>query len=81
MSRAEIAHYGQLLKVVRARIVELGIPYDTVDEIAGFPLRYTAKLLNPASKKIMSVYSMLFAPGRRGAAADSRARSDPIGAA
>lgn len=48
-------HYAQFLKLARARIGSLGISYDTVDEICGFPARYTAKLL--CEDKTMSVFS------------------------
>jgi hypothetical protein len=48
-------HYAQFLKLARARITELGVSYETVDEICGFPARYTSKLL--CEQKTMSVFS------------------------
>jgi hypothetical protein len=38
------------------RIEQLGITYETVDEICGFPLRYTAKIM--AECKGVSVYTL-----------------------
>lgn len=49
-------HYAQFVKLCRLRIEQLGITYDTVDEICGFGTRYTAKLL--CETKAMSVYSL-----------------------
>jgi hypothetical protein len=49
-------HYAEFVKLCRLRIEQLGITYDTVDEICGFPLRYTGKLLSEA--KGMSVYAL-----------------------
>ena len=49
-------HYAQFVELCRLRIAELNISYDTVDDICGFPLRYTGKLMN--GSKAMSVYSM-----------------------
>ena len=49
------AHYREFIKLARARVAELGVSYDTVDEICGFPARYTAKLL--CEDKTMSVFS------------------------
>jgi hypothetical protein len=48
-------HYAQFVKLARDRIVELGITYATVDEICGFPDRYTAILLSGGKR--MSVWS------------------------
>lgn len=42
----------------RARIAELGITYDTVDAIAGFPDKYTSKLLCEPPLRNFSVDSM-----------------------
>lgn len=39
-----------LLEYVRARVIELGITYETVDEIAGLPARFTSKTLAGAKK-------------------------------
>jgi general stress protein YciG len=48
-------HYAQFVKLCRLRIEQLGVTYDTLDAICGFPARYTAKLLCGSST--MSVYS------------------------
>lgn len=48
-------HYAAFVKLARARVSELGVSYETVDEICGFPQRYTAKLL--CEDKTMSVFS------------------------
>lgn len=48
-------HYGQFLRLCRERIEELGVPYETIDRICGFPERYTSNLLTGG--KAMSVYS------------------------
>ena len=49
-------HYAAFVKLCRLRIEQLGITYETVDAIAGFPARYTATLMSGG--KAMSVYSM-----------------------
>jgi hypothetical protein len=51
----EADHYAQFVKLCRLRIEQLGITYDTVDSLAGFPSRYTATLLSGG--KAMSVFS------------------------
>lgn len=48
-------HYAQFVKLARLRIADLGVTYDTVDAICGFPARYTATLLSGG--KAMSIYS------------------------
>lgn len=48
-------HYAQFVRLVRVRIKELRIPYATVDQICGFPDRYTNMLL--CGNKTMSIYS------------------------
>ena len=45
-------------EAARARIAELGITFDTVDEIAGFTERYTAKLLCEPPMRGMTVDCM-----------------------
>ena len=55
------SHYGELLNVVRERIAELNVPYETVDVIAGFPSWYTSKLLSIPPRKNMSAYSLALA--------------------
>jgi hypothetical protein len=48
-------HYGEFVKLCRARIADLEITFDTVDAICGFPSGYTGKLM--CGDKAMSVYS------------------------
>ncbi len=59
---AEVRTFEALRKCFRRRIAELGITYETVDEIAGYPLRYTAKVMSDDPLKgmgIMSIEAML----------------------
>lgn len=49
-------HYAAFVKLCRARIEQLGITYDTVDALAGFPARYCSTLMSGG--KAMSVYSL-----------------------
>jgi hypothetical protein len=49
-------HYAAFVKLCRLRIEQLGITFETVDAICGFPLRYTAKILTEA--KGMSAYTL-----------------------
>lgn len=49
-------HYAQFVKLCRVRIEQLGITYETVDALAGFPARYTSTLMSGG--KSMSVYSL-----------------------
>jgi hypothetical protein len=48
-------HYAAFVALCRQRIVELNITYATVDQICGFPDRYTAILLSGGRR--MSVWS------------------------
>jgi len=47
--------YAAFVALCRARIVELGVTYETIDRIAGFSDRHTAALM--AGSKAMSVWS------------------------
>jgi hypothetical protein len=49
-----IEDHHALVQALRDRIVELGITYSTVDEIAGLASRYAAKLLCQPSMKHVS---------------------------
>lgn len=49
-------HYAAFVNLCRQRIDELGITYTTVDEICGFPDRYTAILLSGGKR--MSGWSL-----------------------
>lgn len=60
-------HYAAFVKLCRLRIEQLGISYETLDEICGFPTRYTSKLL--AGAKTCSVYSLFHDRPRSGAVA------------
>jgi hypothetical protein len=47
-----VRNMADIVEVFRARIRQLGVTYETVDEIAGLPDRYTAKLMTvPAMKR------------------------------
>lgn len=48
----------EIRQAVRTRITELGITYETVDEVAGFPARYTGKLLAEPPLRNLSLDSM-----------------------
>jgi hypothetical protein len=48
----------EIRQAARTRITELGITYETVDEIAGFPARYTGKLLAEPPMRNLSLDSM-----------------------
>jgi hypothetical protein len=43
---AIVTDYAGLLTALRQRIVEIGTHMEAVDDVAGLPLRYTAKLLS-----------------------------------
>jgi hypothetical protein len=72
-----VAHYGEILQAIREHIAELDITFESVDEIAGFPARYTSKLLCTPPIKTMSVHTMFALLGAIGLriapAADSAA--------
>lgn len=53
-------HYAAFVALCRQRIAELGITFATVDEICGFPDRYTAILLTGGRR--MSVFSLFTLP-------------------
>lgn len=48
-----------LRRLLRNRIVELGITYATVDHVAGFPQRYTAKLLCEPPVRRLTMQTLL----------------------
>jgi hypothetical protein len=58
VSGPRVSHYAEVLKVIRARVAELDISAETVDEIAGFPARYTSKVLAHPPIKNLSVFSL-----------------------
>jgi hypothetical protein len=51
-----VTDYAAFVEMCRQRIFELGISYETVDALAGFPCRYTSKLMCGA--RTMSGHSM-----------------------
>ncbi len=55
---AEVRDYQQLISALRARVVELGAAGETLDDVAGLPLRYTMKLLAPMPLKTLGRTSM-----------------------
>jgi hypothetical protein len=48
---AECRDYAQLVRAIRTWIAELGTAGETIDDVAGLPLRYTMKLLAPVPVK------------------------------
>jgi hypothetical protein len=44
---AEATNYDELVAAFRSRIAALGTTMETLDEVAGLPLRYSSKLLAP----------------------------------
>ena len=54
------------MRMIRDRITELDITYDTLDEIAGLPTRYSSKVLGPNPAKRYSVNSLLAVCGALG---------------
>jgi hypothetical protein len=49
--------YSEFVDAVRARVTELGIGYERIDDLAGFQAGYTAKLLGPARVKHFGEWS------------------------
>lgn len=54
----EVRDYQELIAALRARVVELGTAGETIDHVAGLPLRYTMKLLAPIPVKALGPTSM-----------------------
>ena len=54
----EVRDYQELIAALRARVVELGTAGETIDHVAGLPLRYTMKLLAPIPIKALGPTSM-----------------------
>jgi hypothetical protein len=57
------AHPGRserlgLIAAVRARCAELHTTYETIDYVAGLPLRYTGKILSPSQDRHLGAISM-----------------------
>src|SRR5262245_29579627 len=55
---AEVRDYAQLVQALRARIDELGVAGETIDDVAGLPTRYTTKLLAPIPIKSLGRVSL-----------------------
>lgn len=53
-----VTHCAELRRLARTRIDELGITYASVDELAGFPDRYTSRLLCEPPMRKLTVNSM-----------------------
>jgi hypothetical protein len=54
---AVIRDYDQQVDVFRARADALGVTYETIDEVAGLPTRYTTKLMGPMRVKTLGKHS------------------------
>lgn len=55
---AEVHDYDQLVAAFRERVAELAVPCETVDDVAGLPVRYTQKLLSPVRVKGVGPFSL-----------------------
>jgi hypothetical protein len=55
-----VRSYEELIEAIRNRILELNTTGESVDYVAGLPLRYTAKLLTP--KRMRTIGARSFAP-------------------
>jgi hypothetical protein len=55
-----IRSYDELIEAIRARILELNTTGESVDYVAGLPLRYCAKLLAP--QRVRTIGSKSLAP-------------------
>jgi hypothetical protein len=55
---AIVRDHQELIAALRARVVELGAAGETLDDVAGLPLRYTMKLLAPTPIKTLGRTSM-----------------------
>jgi hypothetical protein len=53
-----VRDWDGFMDALRARVVELEVAGETVDEVAGLPLRYTSKLLAPVPIKALGPISM-----------------------
>jgi hypothetical protein len=63
---AVVSDYPGLIAALRGRVIELGTSINALDEVAGLPDRYSAKLLSPRAVKNlgpMSLCSLLGALG------------------
>jgi hypothetical protein len=68
MAAVEIRNYGDLIRALRCRQHHLNISLHTLDQIAGLPLGYCAKILGPGQVKHLgpiSFQSLLGALGCR----------------
>jgi hypothetical protein len=55
---ALIRDYDALHRALKNRIAEFGTTMETIDGVAGFPARYTSKLLAPSKMKILGLISL-----------------------
>jgi hypothetical protein len=60
MSRqlAEATNYDSLIAAFRNRVAELQVAGETIDEVAGLPARYSAKLLGPTQVRKIGAISL-----------------------
>jgi hypothetical protein len=54
----EATDYDGLIGACRARADELQVAGETLDVVAGFPTRYTAKLLGPRQVRRLGMFSL-----------------------
>ena len=55
---AEATDYNGLVTAIRSRVAELQLAGETIDEVAGLPARYTAKLLRPMPVRRIGMLSL-----------------------
>ena len=53
-----VSHYAQFVAAIRERIIELDVPYETVEHIAGLQPRYLTKLMSGTASKRMGQFTM-----------------------
>jgi hypothetical protein len=63
---AAVNHAADLRRLIRKRIVELGITYSTVDSVAGLPSRYCSKLLCEPPLRNLTVPTLILLFGALG---------------
>jgi len=74
---------AELVEVIRRRVAELNLSYETIDDVAGLPGRYTNKLLSDRPRKglgEMSLGAILGAVALRIAPVELRGGPGAVGA-
>ena len=58
MKRISAQSEAELVEVIRRRVAELNLSYETIDDVAGLPGRYTNKLLSDRPRKGLGEMSL-----------------------